>query len=226
MFPNMQYFESLKKMIDQRLNELAKSRKISRRDAKSQIKDYPWLYGALGKVPADVMFICENPSLAGIKKAQIDTIDGGPADIEAQWWGGSHDNAACRFRVALYKLNLKTTPPEKRGGWECYITNVIKQANIAKDQERLPSETRVQQARNWADILQWELNQVKPKYLFCVGEKAYEAVKRLKREEYLDINLKINSMTHYSSRSSHKKVIDAIVTDVQKVINPAKSQVR
>jgi len=113
MFPNMQYFESLKQKIDQRLNELAKSRKISRRDAKSQIKDYPWLYGALGKVPADVMFICENPSLAGIRKAQIDTIDGGPPDIETQWWGGSHDNAACRFRVALYKLNLKKTPPEK-----------------------------------------------------------------------------------------------------------------
>ena len=32
-----------------------------------QIEQYPWLYGALGDPNADVMFICENPSLSALR---------------------------------------------------------------------------------------------------------------------------------------------------------------
>ena len=44
-----------------------------------QIEKYPWLYGALGDPGADVMFICENPSLAGVRKAKSQL--GGPARL-------------------------------------------------------------------------------------------------------------------------------------------------
>jgi hypothetical protein len=64
----MQYFETLRGKINLRLNVLVKDHKYDRIMAKAQIEDFPWLYGALGKVPSDVMFICENPSIAGIKK--------------------------------------------------------------------------------------------------------------------------------------------------------------
>jgi len=223
MIPNMQHFESLKEQINQHLKELVKSKRIAPQNARSQIEDYPWLYGALGKVPAEVMFICQNPSSEGIRKAHVDTIDGGPPDIEAQWWGGSSDKAARCFRVALYDLKLKTTRPNERGGWECYITNVIKQANIAKDQEALSRQEEQQQAIDWAGILQWELDQVKPKYVFCAGGKAFTDVQKLRNEGYLKLRVPIYKVTHYSARYTHAKIIDEIVSGVKKVISTDKT---
>jgi hypothetical protein len=164
-----------------------------------------------------VLFICENPSIAGIKKAHVDTIDGGRPDIEAQWWGGSTDNAACRFRVALCQLKLKTSRPRERDGWECYITNVIKQSNVAKDQEHLPPASKQQQARDWADILQWELDHVKPKFVFCVGGNAFTYVQMLQREGSI-VKFPTNEVTHYSARDNTQKIIDAIVCGVRTVM--------
>ena len=145
---NMHHFEELRNRINVRLNEL------QTRHREVQINDYPWLYGALGEVPSDVMFICENPSIAGIKKAHGDTIDRRAPDIEAQCWGGRNDNAAKRFCVVLRKLGLKTTRPDARGGWKCYITNVVKEANIAgQDQGSLTVAQKKEQALAWCDIL-------------------------------------------------------------------------
>jgi len=215
---NMQHFETLREKINQRLDKLVKENKFDKSLAKSQIEEFPWLYGALGKVPSDVMFICENPSTTGVKKAHVDTIDGGRPDIEAQWWGGSTDNAACRFRVALCQLKLKTTRPRERGGWECYITNVIKQSNVPKDQELLPSATKRQQARDWADILQWELEHVKPKYVFCVGGNASTYVQMLQREGKLG-QFPVYEVPHYSARDNTQKIIAAIVSGVRTVMS-------
>jgi hypothetical protein len=214
---DMQYFETLRGKINLRLNELVKDRKYDKNMAKAQIEDFPWLYGALGEVPSDVMFICENPSIAGIKKAHVDTIDGRLPDIEAQWWGGSTDNAACRFRVALYQLKLKTTRIRERDGWECYITNVIKQSNVAIDQEHLPSVDKRQQAKDWSEILQWELDNVKPKYVFCVGGNAFKYVKQLQSEKCL-LPFPIYMVTHYSARDNTQKIINEIVSGVRDVI--------
>jgi hypothetical protein len=214
---NMQYFETLREKINLRLKELVRDGKFDKNKARVQIEDYPWLYGALGKAPSDVMFICENPSLTGIGKANVDTIDGGRPDIEAQWWGGATDNAACRFRVALCKLKLKITRPRERDGWECYITNVIKQANIAKEQEKLSPDEKRQQASDWADILQWEIDYVKPKYVFCVGGNAYGFVQMLQEENRLK-QFPIYKVMHYSARGNTQKIIDAIVSGVQGVM--------
>ena len=68
-----------------------------------QIKKYPWLYGALGDPRADVMFICENPSLTGVKKAALR----GPCDIDTQWTGDPDHSRDKRFRAVLCALGLK-----------------------------------------------------------------------------------------------------------------------
>ncbi len=219
----MQYFETLREKINIRLKELVKEGKYDKILAREQIDLYPWLYGALGKVPSDVMFICENPSKKGIEKAADDTIDGGPPDIEAQWWGGSTDYAACRFREALCKLKLKTTRPRERDGWECYITNVVKQSNVAADQEKLTPEEKRQQARDWSGILQWEFENVKPKYVFCVGGNAFTYIKLLQREDRLE-QFTIHEVKHYSARGETQKIITAIVSAVRTVINNNKTQ--
>ena len=217
---NMQYFETLREMINLKLKELVRKGKYDKQLAKEQIDLYPWLYGALGKVPSDVMFICENPSIRGIEKAHNDTIDGGKPDIEAQWWGGSTDFAACRFRVALYQLKLKTTRPRERDGWECYITNVIKQSNVAKDQEHLPPADKNQQARDWAGILQWEIDHVKPKYVFCVGGNSFKFVRRLQREGLLG-QFPVYEIMHYSARGTTQKTINAIIDGVRSTMKKA-----
>lgn len=104
---NMPYFEDLRDRINQRLVDLQTPHR------NHQIHHYSWLYGALGAVPSDVMFICENPSIAGLRQAHIDTIDGLTPDIEAQWWGGHKNPAAKRFRSILSLTGLKTNRPNE-----------------------------------------------------------------------------------------------------------------
>ncbi len=41
--------------------------------------------------PSEVMFVCENPSLAGVR---LGLKQGQPPDIESQWGGGEIDNPA------------------------------------------------------------------------------------------------------------------------------------
>ena len=160
------------------------------------------------------MFICENPSLAGVRQGAVQTIDGGPADIESQWWGGPRNPAARRFRVALCELGLKDGAPSSRGGWNCYITNVVKEANIAGDQEaKSPAEKR-QQARDWAAVLQWELGRVRPKHVFTVGGRAHAAVRGLQSESLLP-KFEPYQVRHYSARMSDQAIIDDIVTKVR-----------
>jgi hypothetical protein len=154
------------------------------------------------------------PQYCRDKKAHVDTIDGGRPDIEAQWWGG----AAQRFRIALYQLKLKTNRIRERGGWECYITNVIKQSNIAKDQGDLKTVDKKQQARDWSDILNWELETVKPKFVFCVGGNSYNYVLMLQKEGLLR-QFPIYEVMHYSARAKETEVIiNEIIADVRNVI--------
>ena len=127
---NMQYFDELRLRIHRNLEEIRAPHR------RAQILDHPWLYVALGEVPSEVMFICENPSLTGVQQAHVDTVDGRAPDIEAQWWGGANNPAAKRVRVALHRLGLKRTPPTLKGGWRCYITNVIKEMNVAGDHKK------------------------------------------------------------------------------------------
>ena len=73
---NLAHFETLRSKINARLNQ------IGTRHAHRQIREFPWLYGALGQVPSKVMFICENPSLTGVERADSRTILGEKAGIE------------------------------------------------------------------------------------------------------------------------------------------------
>lgn len=204
----MAHFEELRRKINTCLEEIQAPH---RRD---QIEEYPWLYGALGEVPSEVMFICENPSVTGVRGAHVGTVDGGPPDMEAQWWGGARNPAARRFRVALRRLELKTSPPDSKGGWRCYITNVIKEMNVAKDHAKSSRTVHRQMARVWAPILAWELNQVTPKKIFCVGNRARDLVNRLVLERLIP-GIEPRFVNHYSGRSTDESIIAGIVNVVR-----------
>ena len=208
----MQHFEELREKISSRLCELQTPHR------ELQIRDYSWLYGALGSVPSDVMFICENPNITAIKRAHGDTIDGRAPDIEAQWWGGRKNPAAKRFRPVLCELGLKTSQADARGGWNCYITNVVKEANVAGiDQRKKTRRALHEQACAWADILTWELDKVQPHHVFCVGENAYKAVTRLQRDGLLPA-FELHRMGHYSARGLEAVVLEGMLSPLRKVL--------
>lgn len=218
MFPSLDYFEQLRDKINKQLMKLVDRGIINEdqsRNADQQINEFCWLFGALGKIPADAMLICENPSIRGIEEAQIDTIDGGKPDIEAQWWGG---NAGTCFRPALNQLGLKTTKPNERGGWNCYITNVIKQADYANIQGNRTRAEKRKQSLIWVDILKWEMDRVKPKILFCMGRTAFYLVKFLMKNKEID-EIPFCYVMHYSAWKSNKIIINSITIAVEECMN-------
>ena len=206
------HFSQLRSSINARLRELGTEH------SEAQIGDFPWLFGALGQVPSKVIFICENPSLKGVRSADVDTLDGGPPDIEAQWCGGPRSVARKRLRRVLCEVGLKTTPETEKGGWTCYITNVVKEANIVSDQRELPYPQRMLQAEQWSDVLRWELEQVAPTTVFCVGGRATAAVRHLMKNGLLP-QFGFRQIWHYSARGADDVVRAQMLAGILKGLN-------
>ena len=194
---DMRHFETLRQRINSQLTRLGLSEQTK----------YQWLYGALSAVPSDVVFICENPSRDGVEKADWAARCGGrQPDIEDQWRGSGPGDPATRiFRPVLCEFGLKLTPPGDRGGWQCYVTNVIKEMAVAKNWGELSlARVKYPKAIEWADILEWELQQIQPSWAFCVGDNAYDLVGRLQRSSRLPSlqGQHLHHITHYSARKS------------------------
>lgn len=193
MEPN-RHFTRLRSLINARLRDPGTYAPY----ANEQIDKYPWLYGALGDPSADVMFVCENPSLTGVEWAHRHPPQA-PPDIEAQWWGG-------RFREVLCDHELKSGEHDAPGGWACYITNVVKAMAKVADFNLIASVKKRDIVRQWADVLAWELCRVRPKVVLCVGRKSERAVKLLRREKLISYEGPLHYVTHYSARGSHDDV--------------------
>lgn len=215
----LRYLRSLRRLIGP---QLARSRL---RCARNQIRDYPWLWGALGQIPSDVMFICENPSMLGVQRAHDHPLGGKTPDFESQWWGGPRDYAARRFRRVLCELGLKTTPWDARAGWKCYITNLVKEVNVVRDQNALCLEAKKLQAKVWAPILAWEIDRVRPRFIFCVGAKTYRLVRWLQRADRFP-EFPVHPIWHYSSRGSDSAVRRRILDGINAVLRMGDSHAR
>ena len=205
----LKHFELLRNKINARLEE------IGTRHAQRQIEDFPWLYGALGQVPSDVMFVCENPSLTGVERAHVRTVGGGRPTIEDQWCGGPKSNCIKRFRPALCEMGLKTTGPLEPGGWRCYITNVIKEADVVRD---FISRDKQSIALEWADVFRWEIQEVNPTVIFTVGNAATELMRVLQTMEKIPRLRMPQPVMHYSNRGrgmTDKVVRETITNDIR-----------
>jgi Uracil DNA glycosylase superfamily len=207
-FVDMAHFDALR---DKANRQLAVS---GGKYGREQIEQFPWFYGALGAVPSEVVFICENPSLAGVRLGLTQTT---PPDIESQWGGGEIDNPAKRFRPALVEAGLKDPLAQAKGGWRCYLTNVVKQANIVNEQNARTWREKVAEARTWADVLRWELQKVAPNHIFCVGGNSTKLVTLLQVERQLP-PFRVNELMHYSARRSDDDVRRAIRDGILAVI--------
>ena len=169
-----------------------------------QIEEYPWLYGALGDRSADVMFVCENPSLSGIRATRNPW--GGSPDFDTQWTGNPSKRSDKRFRRVLCDLGLKDGAIWEPGGWHCYITNVIKQAAFVGDWTKAPRNEKQRTAREWSGILQMEFDVVRPDTVFCVGQEAHSMMKWLQSNTELHVPGPIHRIWHYSARRGDEEV--------------------
>lgn len=137
----------------------------ARPEIQNHRRRFPWLTGALGEPRSLVWFVGENPSLGQVERVS-DPL-GGPPTEEAQWWASRGDQL---FRALLVKHGFKDAPTSAHGGWHCYITNVIKEADYAEAWRGSPMDRQRAAVRCWAPVLRWELEQSQPRLLVALGK--------------------------------------------------------
>ena len=139
-------------------------------------RDFPWLTGALGDPTSGIWFVGENPSFGQVERVRDPT--GGPPTEEAQWWASRGDRL---FRDLLVKHGFKSNEVDAQGGWQCYITNAIKEADYSQLWRGSPSERRNAAADAWAPLLEWELEQSRPLLVVALGKTVRVILDRLRR---------------------------------------------
>ena len=202
------HFEELQRRVNARL------RKLAPRHMEKQLK-YGWLYGAWGAVPSRVMFVCENPSLKGCEETHNE-LSADERDGNIQWNG---DYRAKRFREALCRVGLKKAPAESDGGWDCYITNGVKEVDVAGEYGGLIPAQKAEKAEQWADILAWEWCEVAPEHVFAVGGDSHYVLRRLQRGKLIPERPEIHRIHHYSDfTKSTAEVVDIICKGVKEFL--------
>jgi len=156
------------------------------------LKDYPWLVGYLGKRRSPVWFVAENPSLRGVVRIHSRSS---VSSKNLQWNAHAGD---WLFREALVKAGLKKGNPRDHRGWECYITDVIKEPEVVKERnekKRDPSYWRTQ-ACQWLPVFLEELRLGRPRVLVAVGNPALKILKYWAEQGVL--LPRIEQIPHYS----------------------------
>lgn len=153
--------------------------------------EFPWLTGAVGEPVSGIWFVGENPSLGQVERVR--DPQGGPPTHEAQWWASRGDRL---FRDLLVKHGFKCSSPEAHGGWQCYITNLIKEADYAGRWRGSPIERRRRAALVWLPVLRWELEQSLPHLVVALGQTVRKALSELERR---GLRLpRVETVQHYS----------------------------
>lgn len=161
-------------------------------DLKDHRSLHPWLIGALGDPFGGIWFVAENPSLTQVERVQ--DPDGGSPTKEAQWWSSRGDKL---FREMLVKHGFKKGSIESPGGWKCYITNVIKEADYTKDWRDKTQEARNHAAEIWASLFAWELENSKPKLVVIMGRQTETLLDHLVSTRRIHLP-RTDWLTHYA----------------------------
>lgn len=155
-------------------------------------KEHPWLTGSLGDPHSGIWFLAESPSLSMVERAT--NPEGGPMSPEAQWYASRGDRL---FREALVEACFKDPRWDSIGGWHCYITNVIKEADYAEERKKRGKNALMIAAEAWASALRWQLEQSKPRLVVLMGNNVENLIRHL--EELCLITLpQTRKIHHYS----------------------------
>lgn len=106
------------------------------------------------------------------------------ASMESQWSASRGDQL---FREKLVKYGFKGGAAESPGGWRCYITCLVKEADYTNSNERTRQSLYLQYTQNWLPVLQWELYQSRPSLLVAMGGRVESALNFLARKKGLQL---------------------------------------
>jgi uracil-DNA glycosylase len=142
------------------------------------LKEYPWMVGFLGNPQSRVWFVGVNPSLRAVRNVHNRSNDKTP---NLQWNSSSGEML---LREALTETGFKSGNPGKNEGWNCYITNVIKEPEIVKNRNERKKDQNYwkPQAKRWLPLFQLEINNGNPSVLVAIGKTA------LKILEFMRLN--------------------------------------
>ena len=96
------------------------------------------------------------------------------------------------FRQALVAAGLKSGEMTSEGGWNCYITNLIKDCD-EKDGE----QDRFRRAMIWSEVFQWELTTSKPRIVVTMGRAVEKLFPQVLAERGLSVP-KVISVPNYT----------------------------
>ncbi|MDP9236329.1 MAG: hypothetical protein M3P30_02845 [Chloroflexota bacterium] len=123
-------------------------------------REHPWLTGSLGDPFAGVWFVAEIPSLGPV-------VGGGSRPSrETQWTG---NNAAILLREMLVRNGFKTGAVRDYGGWNSYLTDVMKHAEPAEQWKKKSKRDKLAVAHSWAPVLMRELEIAPPVLVVSLG---------------------------------------------------------
>ena len=141
--------------------------------------EYPWLTGSLGNFKSPVWFLGEYPSRAAVdkvdQKAKANDIKLTP---NLQW--SCLDDSAKLWREAVTEAGLKVGDPCDDSGWNCYITNFIKEPQNPGEINTQSLLEIKKEAERWQSVLQLELCLGAPKVLVVMGQRANKILEHLK----------------------------------------------
>ena len=141
--------------------------------------EYPWLTGSLGNFKSPVWFLGEYLSRTAVanvdKKAKAAGIKKTP---NLQW--SCLDDSANLWREAVTESGLKVGNPCDDSGWNCYITNIIKEPQIPRVLNTRSISKIKEEAERWRSVLHLELCLGAPKVLVVMGERANKVLGHLK----------------------------------------------
>lgn len=153
--------------------------------------DYSWLDGFIGNIYSPIWFLGENPSLTQMNK-QLATKD---LDKNLQWNASAGDKL---LRDSITETGLKNGDPNLNDGWNCYITNVIKEPEIVVERNKKKQDSGYwkKQAEIWLPVLQMQINIGNPKVLVCLGGQSEKILKHMVK---IGLNTpSIEKIHHYS----------------------------
>ena len=152
-------------------------------------KDHPWLTCFLGDPFAHCWFVAENPSLGQVERALVH-------ELPEPMWGVSKGDVL--FREMLVKHKYKSGTVRSKGGWRCYITDVIKSVARAEEWKRERSASALRIAEVWAPVLAWEMEQGRPHMIVTVGMEAAKLLDHLASRRLIPTLPRVMSVDHYS----------------------------
>lgn len=164
-----------KKSFQEEIDKAIKS-VIRKYNLYNYLNDFPWLTGYLGNPHSAVWFIGENPSLQGLKNVHNRNKQ---HNENLQWNSHSGD---WLLRDSLTESGFKNGDPKENIGWNCFITNVIKEPEEVEKRNKKKREKGYwqEQALRWLSVLQLQINMGNPKILVAIGGQSLKILNFMK----------------------------------------------